>query len=207
MKLYGHPISGHAHRCKAFLQILNLEFEEVIIDLASGAHKQPDYLKISPLGQVPAFEDGDVALRDSAAILTYLAMKYDPQRTWLPQDPARAAEVQQWLITSAKEVYEGPFKARLVKVLGAQLDLEAAQAATKKLMEELLEPHLEGKEWLVGDTPTIADIANYSYISVSHEGGVDLSPYKNVTAWLKRVESIEGLEPMIDAVAMMQAKG
>jgi len=72
-------------------------------------------------------------------------------------------------------------------------------------MEELFEPHLANNEWLVDNSPTIADIANYSYISVSHEGDIDLTPYKNVQAWLKRVEGIYGFEPMVDAVAMMQA--
>ena len=104
IKLYDHPLSGHAHRARAMLKLLGLEYESVVVDLANNAHKSPEFLALNAFGQVPVLVDGDVVIRDSAAILTYLASKYDTSGYWLPKDPALAAEVAAWLTTSTKEI-------------------------------------------------------------------------------------------------------
>ena len=56
---------------------------------------------------------------------------------------------------------------------------------------------LQGKEWLVGDKPTIADVAHYSYIAKAPEGNVDLAEYDNVRNWLQRIEALNGFAPMM----------
>lgn len=58
MKLYHHPLSGHAHRARLFLSLIGLPHELVEVDLKAGAHKQPDFLKMNPFGQVPVLADG-----------------------------------------------------------------------------------------------------------------------------------------------------
>lgn len=200
MKLYTHPLSGHGHRATAMLSLLNVAHEVVIVDLQSGAHKDPEYLKISPLGQVPALVDGDITLRDSTSILTYLAMKYDSDRTWLLTDPATAALIQEWLATSVKEVFEGPCGARISKFFGVPIDYDGAVEKTHSLMKTMFEPRLAEHDWLVGDAPTIADVANYGYIAAVEEAGVSLADYPNVKAWLARLEALDGF-PKIQSVA------
>lgn len=204
MKLYGHPLSGHAHRVESFLKILGLEFESITVNLMEDEHKGEAFLKLNPLGQVPVYIDGDFVLRDSTAILTYLALKYDKSGKWLPEGAKVRALIQSWLAVSTKEVYEGPFSARLVKVLNAPLDYDMAVTKSHDLFKSLFEPHLEKNNWLVGDSPTIADIANYSYISVVEEGEVDLSSYPSLQAWLRRVEGLEGFEAMIPAAETLK---
>jgi glutathione S-transferase len=196
MKLYDFPLSGHAHRARAMLSILSIDAERHIMDLANGEHKSPAFLAINPLGQVPTLVDGDVELRDSTAILTYLALRYDESRTWLPEDPAIAAEIQAWLSVSVHELFNGPCVSRLIKLFNYDADPLKAVEKAHTIFEHLFEPHLTKQNWLVGDSPTIADIANYSYIARVHEGDVSLDGYPNIVAWLKRVESIEGFEPM-----------
>ncbi|WP_415400896.1 glutathione S-transferase family protein [Tateyamaria sp. SN3-11] len=200
MKLYDHPVSGHAHRASAMLSLLGLDYENVIVDLQSGAHKRPEYLKLNPLGQVPTLQDGDVVLRDSTAILTYLALQYDPARSWLPNDPELAGKVQEWLATSVKEVFEGPCGARLSKFLDVPIDYDQAVENTHALMKTLFEPHLAENDWLVGTAPTIADVANYGYIAAVEEAGVSLADYPNVQAWIARLEALNGF-PKIKSVA------
>ncbi|WP_299083098.1 glutathione S-transferase family protein [uncultured Ruegeria sp.] len=192
MKLYTHPLSGHAHRATAMLSLLNVDHEVVVVDLQSGAHKQPDYLNISPMGQVPALVDGDVVLRDSTSILTYLALKHDADRRWLPADPAIAAQVQEWLTTSVKEVFEGPCGARISKFFGAAIDYDGAVEKTHNLMRIMFEPRLAHNDWLAGDAPTIADVANYGYIAAVEEAGVSLADYPNAREWLARIEALDG---------------
>ncbi|WP_299962842.1 glutathione S-transferase family protein [uncultured Roseobacter sp.] len=199
MKLYDHPASGHAHRARAMLSLLGLECEFVIVDLQAGAHKTPEYLNLNPLGQVPTLVDGDVVLRDSTAILTYLALRYDPARTWLPDDPGLAGHVQEWLTTSVKEVFEGPCGARISKFFGAPVDFDQAVDKTHILMKTLFEPHLAENDWLVGTAPTIADVANYGYIAATGETGISLADYPNVRAWLARIEALAGF-PKIKSV-------
>lgn len=96
IKLYNFPKSGHAHRIELMLSLLNLPTELVFVDLAKGAHKQPDFLALNPFGQVPVIDDNGTVIADSNAILVYLAKKYD-NGTWLPEEPAAAARVQRWL--------------------------------------------------------------------------------------------------------------
>ena len=79
IKLYRHPLSGHAHRVEVFLSLLGLPSELIDVDLAKGAHKQDEFLKKNIFGQVPVIEDGDITLSDSNAILVYLASKYDTE--------------------------------------------------------------------------------------------------------------------------------
>jgi len=109
---YGNPVSGNAHRVYNFLHILDLPFENKIVDLKSGEHKSADYLALNPLGQVPVLTDDNLVLRDSTAILMYLARKYDTSNQWLPTDPANQAQVQQWLSIAVHEIMNGPFVIR-----------------------------------------------------------------------------------------------
>lgn len=195
LRLYRFPLSGHSHRVELFLSLLGLRFEAVDVDLAAGAQKQPDFLQKNPFGQVPVLEDGETVLADSNAILVYLASRYDPAATWLPRDPVGAAEVQRWLSVAAGELASGPAAARLVTVFGAKLDHDRAKAVAERLYA-VLDRHLAQRRFLVGETPTIADIALYSYTAHADEGGVSLEPYAGVRAWLARVERLPGFTPM-----------
>lgn len=196
IKLYRNPKSGHCHRVELMLALLNLPYETIDLDMANGAHKAPDYLKISPFGLVPAVEDSGYTLADSNAILVYLAQTYDTQRAWLPQDAKTAAEVQRWLTVAADNVYSGPCAARLVKVFGVPLDHQVAVDKAHALFK-VMEAHLTGRDWLAADTITIADVAGYSYIAHAPEGGVDLEPYPNLRAWLRRIEDQPGFVGMV----------
>ncbi|XXX74750.1 glutathione S-transferase [Sorangium sp. So ce134] len=195
IRLYRHPLSGHAHRVELFLSLLRLPFELVDVDLKSGAHKAPDFLRKNPFGQVPVIEDGDVTLADSNAILVYLAARYDPSGRWLPRDPAAAARVQQWLSVAAGQLAAGPAAARLVTVFGFKLDHERAKAIAAQLFA-VVDQHLSARRFLAGDEPTVADVAMYTYTAHAPEGGVPLDPHGNVRAWLARVEDLPGFVPM-----------
>ena len=204
IRLYRHALSGHSHRVELFLSILNLNAELVDVDLVSGAHKQPEFLALNRFGQVPVLEDGDTIVSDSNAILVYLANKYDVSNSWLPADPATAAAVQRFLSVAAGPVAGGPAAARLVTVFGAGLDHQRAIETAHGVLATL-DAHLEGRDWLVGTRPTLADVANYAYIAHAPEGGVELSAYGNVRAWLRRIEGLPGFVPMQTTAAGLAA--
>ncbi len=194
IKLYRHALSGHSHRAQLFLVLLSLEHELIDVDLAGGAHKQPDFLELNRFGQVPVLVDGDVTLADSNAILVYLAKRYGQGR-WLPEDPIGAAMVERWLSVAAGQVAFGPAAARLVTVFGAELDHDRAKTIAAGLFE-VLEHELAGRRFIAADAPTIADIANYTYIAHAPEGGVSLEPHPHIRAWLARIEALSGFQPM-----------
>jgi glutathione S-transferase len=188
IKLYRNPLSGHCHRAELMLAFLGLPYETIDLDMVNGAHKAPDYLKISPLGQVPAIDDNGFTLSDSNAIMMYLFKKYNDDYEWYPDEPEKAADVQRWLSIAAGEIAYGPCAVRLVKLFGMDLDYELAKQKTISLFA-VLEPSLKNQSFLVGNTITIADLAGYSYISHVPEGGVSLEPYPAIKAWLARIEA------------------
>jgi glutathione S-transferase len=196
IRLYRHVLSGHAHRIELFLSLLGLPFEKIDVDMVRGAHKAPEFIaRNNPFGQVPVIEDGDVAIADSNAILVYLAMRYDPDGRWLPRDAVGAARVQQWLSVAAGQLAYGPSLSRFIKLFGARLDLDRAQAISRQLFE-VLDKELSKRRFLAGDMPTIADVALYSYTAHAPEGGVPLDPYGHVRAWLARIEALPGFISM-----------
>jgi glutathione S-transferase len=195
IKLYRHALSGHSHRVQLFLSILGLDADIVDVDLGSGEHKQPEFLQKNRFGQVPVLEDGAAILSDSNSILTYLSIKYDAARQWLPEEAVAASEVQRFLSVAAGKVAFGPAAARLVNVFGADLDHETAINTAHALFAEL-DSHLQSRQWLATDKPTIADIANYAYIAHAPEGDVSLENYANIRAWLQRIEELPGFVPM-----------
>jgi len=202
IKLYNFPKSGHAHRIELMLSLLNLPTELVFVDLAKGAHKQPDFLALNPFGQVPVIDDNGTVIADSNAILVYLAKKYD-NGTWLPEEPAAAARVQRWLSVAAGPLAFGPAAARLVTVFGAAFNTDEVIARAHTLLK-VIDAELATAPFLAGSTPTIADIANYSYIAHAPEGNVSLEPYANVRSWLARIESLPGFVAMPRTVIGLQ---
>ena len=160
---------------KLFLTLLDLPFTTIELNMKAGDNRKPAHLALNPFGEVPVIEDGDVVMTDSNAILVYLARKYG-DASWLPDDPVGAAAVQRWLSLAAGKIAYGPCAARLVTVFGAPRD----HASAKKIAEDLfaiIEPEFRDKPFAVGQTPTIADIAAYSYIAHAPEGGISLEPY------------------------------
>lgn len=195
IKLHRFTLSGHSHRAELFLSLLGLPVEALDVDLLGGQQKSPAYLAMNAFGQVPVIQDGDVTVADSNAILVYLARRYGAAH-WLPDDPAGAAQVQRWLSVAAGQVAYGPCAARLITVFKMNFNADEVIARAHALFG-ILEKELAGRSWLIaGEAPTIADVANYTYIAHAPEGNVSLQPYPAIRAWLARVEALPGFFPM-----------
>lgn len=204
MKLHYHPLSGHSHRARLFLSLLDQPHELVPVDLAKGQHKSAEFLKLNPFGQVPVLEDGNTVLTDSNAIMVYLAKKLG-RNDWLPDTPLEAAAVQRWLSVAAGQIAYGPAAARLITVFGAAFSPEEVISRAHAILK-LVDEALVGRDWIAAAQPTIADIALYSYIARAPEGNVGLSAYPNVNGWLARIESLPRFVPFAQTpVGLMAA--
>lgn len=203
IRLHRHSLSGHCHRVELFLSLLGLPVELIDVDLAAGAHKTAPFLAMNPFGQVPVIQDGEVTLADSNAILVYLAGKYAADE-WLPREPVHAAAVQRWLSVAAGPVAFGPADARRATVFKAPVDTEELIDRARALFA-VMEKELQHSRFLAGDTPTIADIANYAYIAHAPEGNISLADYPQLRAWLARVEALPRFVPMMKTQVGMAA--
>ncbi|MGX5217468.1 glutathione S-transferase [Pseudomonas segetis] len=203
IKLYRHPLSGHSHRVELLLSLLQLPTDLVFVDLANGAHKKAEFLAINPFGQVPVIDDKGTVISDSNSILVYLAQKYG-SGNWKIEDPLTAAHIQRWLSVAAGQVAFGPAAARLITVFGASFNADEVIGRSHALLK-LMDNELNERSFLVGAQPTIADVANYSYIAHAPEGNVSLEAYPNVRAWLARIEALPGFVPMQRTAVGLQA--
>lgn len=195
LKIYDAPRSGHAHRARLGASLLGLEFESVAADGLEGGRKGAEFLALNPFGQIPVLVDGNMIVRDSNAILIYLAEKYDQSGQWLPADLSLRTEVHEWLAVAAGHMFRGPNLARLVKVFNAPADYDAAVAVSKQLFE-MMDTYFADRTWLVGDNATIADISCYPYVALADEGEISLEPYINIRRWLAEVEGLENFLAM-----------
>jgi glutathione S-transferase len=195
LRLYCHPVSGHCHRVELYLSLLGLPYEREHVDVLAGAQKRPELLSKNAFGEIPVLEDGDVTLADSSAILIYLAERYDEAGRYWPRTAVGRAAVQRWLSVAAGALLAGPGHARLVRILGAKHDYERAVGVAERLFG-VLEGELGQRPFLVGDAPTLADLALYAYVARAPEGDISLEPYPSIRAWLGRVEALPGFVAM-----------
>jgi len=190
MKLYMTENSGNAFKPRILLSLLNVPYEQALIDFPNKEHKKGPFLKLNPRGQVPVLEAEGKVFWDSASNLVYVARKYGGEK-WLPTDPLGMAEVMQWLAMAQNEIYYGLQWARGVKRGIKTGNLEEYQQYGRQGLA-VLEDHLKDHEWLAVGRPTIADIACYPYVATAPQGDISLDGYPRVVAWLRRCEALPG---------------
>lgn len=192
--LYDYEMSGNCYKARLMLSLLGVAYEKRLVDLSKKEQLEPWYLKLNPLHKVPVLNDAGTVIRDSQAILVYLAAKYGRGK-WLPASPEGQGQLQQWLSLSSNELFNGNAVSRALIVFKREGNLAAAQAIARDTLA-VLEGHLAGRDWLVGDGPTVADVACYPYAALSYLGQIDMAPYAACKRWFKRVESLPGYIPM-----------
>ncbi|NMK45053.1 glutathione binding-like protein [Achromobacter sp. Bel] len=165
--------------------------------------KGPDFLKVNPLGAVPALVDGDWAVTQNASILEYIA-EQAPESKLLGDGSARSrAEVRRWLGFINSDIHK-----TFSMIFGASRFLgdEDAQkelaGSASKLLTKLfsqLNAQLAGKPYLTGDAPSIADAYLYVVLRWAHAKEVDLSGQDNLAAFFTRMEADKGVQAALKA--------
>jgi glutathione S-transferase len=194
IKLYNEELSGNCYKLRLFMALLQLPYERVPINFHPGKeHKSSAFLQVNPFGQLPAIDDDGFVLRDAQAILVYLATRYDPEQQWFPAEARARARVALWL-TVAEDITRSASAARLHDAFGYDFDVRACRKAAHALFahieDHLADGEVEGRDWLAGEAPTIADIACFPYIALAPEGGVLLDRYPALRRWVRRVKAL-----------------
>lgn len=174
--------------------MLGLDYQKHSVNGSEREHKSVPFLALNPFGQVPVLKDGDVVIRDSQAILVYLARAYGEDH-WFSAEAAKAAEVTAWLSTAANEIARGPAALRAHYLMSRPINLDEAHSVTDNVLA-ILEAHLLKNTWLATTSATIADIGVYPYVALAHQGKVDLAAFPHIRKWLRQVESLPGYVSM-----------
>lgn len=200
IKLYDYSLSGSCYKVRLLLQFLGLEHEREQIDFFPGRqHKSLEFLEINPLGQIPVIEDDGLVLRDAQAILCHLANKYDESGQWLPRSTETFGAVMMWVMFAGGELMNAS-AARLHDALGYKLDIgvarTAARAAFRILDDHLTCREIEGATWIVGEHPTIADVACFPYVALSGDGGIGHEDYPALRNWMRNFRKLPRFHAM-----------
>jgi len=195
IKLYGIDVSGNTYKARLLMNILNIEYQQIPVDMQNQAHKSPFFLKLNPRGEIPVLVDEKTVIWDSQAILIYLARKYNAE-SWHPDNAIEMAKISQWLSVANNEIANTLAKARAIIKFSYSGCLEDHQEQAKGVLA-MINQHLENQQtnslnWLVGDKPSIADLACYPYIALSHEGGISLEGYTAIHKWIEQVQNLQG---------------
>lgn len=194
MLLYDSPVSGNCYKVRLLLTHLGIPVERQTVDVVDRSNRDELLGDLNPAQRVPTLvlDDGR-PLAESGAILWFLG----EETRFVPEDPYERAQVLQWMFFEQYEhepaiavarfwiAYSGQPEEAYARRLPARMD-----AGHRAL--SAMERHLDGREYLVGDGLTLADIALYAYTHVADEGGFDLAGYPAVRSWLERVASEPG---------------
>jgi glutathione S-transferase len=191
IKLYDSSVSGNCYKVRLLLTRLGIEFEREELSVFDRSNR-PDVLGgLNPALRVPTLvlEDGRT-LGESNAILWYFADGTE----YVPTDAYERAQVLQWQFFEQYDHEPNIAVARfweLADLHPSPADLGAKRAGGERALDAM-EGHLAGREFLVGERYSIADISLYAYTHVAPEGGFSLEPYPAVRQWLARVAAQPG---------------
>ncbi|CAM2167426.1 glutathione S-transferase [Burkholderia cepacia] len=188
MKLYGFA-GTRSQRALWGLKELDADFEFVSVNLLQGEHKRPEFLRLNPAGKVPVLVDGDLVIPESAAIVLYLADKY-PEKALLPVDPALRAQAYRWVMFAVTELEQPLWRITRHSFLyplekRSPADIELARDDFRT-MAAILDKHLEGREFIVGDTLTVADCVTAYLIDWAGECNL-IESFPQLRAYLERL--------------------
>ena len=189
-KLYDFLPSGNSYKIRLLLNLLNISFERVDVNILEGETRTPEFLQKNPNGKIPLLEIAtDKFLAESNAILYYLSQGTD----FFPQDSHEQAQVMQWLFFEQYSHEPNIATARYWISIIQQPDKHQEQLKHKHKLGyaalNVMEQHLSNHNFFVGEVYTIADIGLYAYTHVAEEGGFDLTKFPAILAWFKRIES------------------
>jgi glutathione S-transferase len=187
LRLYDYAASGNCYKARLLLALLGRDYERVPVDIFAGDTLTDAYAAVNPVRETPALELDDGSLiAQSGAILWYLAEGTE----FLPDDPAERGRVLQWLFFEQERVMSGIGGARFRILTGRSPEKARGRLELGRSALEVLDAHLAGREWLVGEAPTIADVACFAYTSRAEDAGLALRGA--VAAWLHRVRALPG---------------
>jgi glutathione S-transferase len=198
MRLHSAPKSGNGYKVRLLLGLLGRKLEVVNYNTKGGETHTAEYLEnVNPDGKVPVLElDDGTMLAESGAILLYFA----EGTPFLPAGKVERAQVFRLMFFEQYSLLLYLSRPRLWRMWEVEITPQR-QAELDGYFEQgyralgVMERYLGGRQFFVGDRPTVADVALYAYPRLCHEGGYDLEDYPTVRAWMERIAALPGYVP------------
>ena len=194
LTLLDYGPSSNCLKVRILLRQLGAEFAREPVDIFAGESRTDEYLAFNPAGRTPALRlDDGRALAESNAILLYLA----EGTAFLPDDRVLRAHVHRWLFFEQNLLEPNVGTARFWRLTGREPQQPQAFAQRLQAGKDalaVLDRGLAGRDFLVHDRYSVADVALYAYTHVAHEAGIDMTAYPAIAPWLARVEATDEFE-------------
>jgi glutathione S-transferase len=187
MRLYDYSASANCYKARLLLALLDRPYERVPVDIFGGDTLTDEYAARNPLRETPVLElDNGELVAQSNAILWYLG----EETAYLPDDRLVRARIVQWLSFEQEWIMSGVGGTRFRRVT-ERGDVPWLYARGEKGLR-VLDAHLAGRRFVVGERCSIADVSLFAYAHVAPDAGYDLGAYPAVTAWLDAVRAEPG---------------
>lgn len=199
--LYDYLPSGNGYKCRLVLKALGTPYELRQMNIVNGATRTPEFLAINPNGKIPVLNvPGRGPIAESHAIINYLADGSE----LVPSDPYDRALMWQWMGFEQYQLEPGIGTVRFWLKSLKKTPQELGERYTERFQRgadalAVLERGLNGRQWLVGDGPTLADIALFAYTHVADEAGYLLADYPAIGAWIARFKALPWYAPITEA--------
>jgi len=198
MKLYEFPPT-RSIRVRWTLQELGVPFEAITVNLIGGEHRTPQFLKLNPAGKIPVLVDGDVTLSESVAIVTYLGEKY-ADKGFVPRDLKQRAELNRWLMFAATELEQPLWRISKNTALYPEDKRQPSDVIRAREdfapMAAVLEEHMNGRDFIVGNTATIGDFVTAYTLDWANEFKM-IEEFTNLKNYIARMYARPNAAPRI----------
>ena len=196
-RLHCFAQSGNSFKVAFLLRALGQPFEPVFVDFMQGVTRRPEWRdQLNDMGEAPVLDDGEQRLTQSGAILIYLAKKH---LAFGGASEQEQQEILRWILFDNHKFTSYFASYRFSKSFVASAPDPAVMAWLKGRIDgafNIVERQLDGRDWLVGAAPTIADFSLSGYLFFpTAESGIDLAAtYPNMAAWVERLKALPGWE-------------
>jgi glutathione S-transferase len=197
--LYCFGESGNAYKCALALALTGAPWQARYVDFFGGETRTPAFRALNEMGEIPVYVDGDQTLTQSGAILLHIAATTGQMGG---QTAADQAEILRWILWDNHKLSTQIGMVRfLMNFLPADKRPEGVIPFVQgrlKAAYTVLDAHLAGRDWMVGDAPTIADLSCCGYLYYPEPFGFDRKDWPHVDAWLARLSALPGWMPPYD---------
>jgi glutathione S-transferase len=195
--VYGSFTSSSSYKPMLYLALAGISYSFRTVNLKTGVQKPADYLAVNRYGQVPALRHRGLTIVNSNVILDYLARTTGKFEGASEQDRWRAREWLAWEADAISNVAKVRHFSRFRSVDPAVMTHFRPQAEAAL---SFIDNALAGRDWLVGEGCTIADIGCWGRMVFMSEGGMDIAGWPNVEAWSRRLKGIPGFALPYDLI-------
>ena len=184
--------SGNAYKASLTLTLAGYDWQPVFVDFFNGATRSPEFRALNVMGEVPVLEDAGAVITQSGAIMYHAAR----QTGRLGGAPGEEDEVLRWVLWDnhklSSQAGTTRFLMNFVPAEKRPAEVIAFLQARLKAAYQTLDTHLEGRDWIVGDAPTLADLSCCGYLYYPEPFGFTRAEWKNIDRWLGNISALPG---------------